>query len=128
MIPKFRAYNKKRKTISDVLGWQLYGSATNEPLICCSVIEDTNTHIYEPMNEFELMQWTGLVDSEGKEAYQDYLYYFDGKIFRLAKYGMLWFIEHKEGRYQIDDNIISELKEVGCYWTNPDLLEGAERE
>lgn len=135
---KFRAWNKKNQRMSywgndfDYITRRHTGEIE---LIYANAGGDPQTYI----DDFELMQFTGLLDKNGKEIYEHDLLYFKGqKVFcfyddtraifswaMVSEYD-LWKLGHSPvGVFGIDElsrENNDELEVIGNIYENPELL------
>ena len=129
---KFRAWHIKEQKMCEVDllrpgdGAFLFSVIPDEPYI----EEGINSWIYPPddgryciFDEFELMQFTGLRDKNGKEIYE-------GDIIRINLNGFLGTIEFEDGCFMIKRHKINEfclimeesLTVIGNIYENLELL------
>lgn len=122
---KFRAWNKKDKVMVDV-------AAINfGPSGCWSLIEDAYDAELQLADSYELMQYTGLKDKNGREIYEGDVLDIglrnqDGKpIIAPVSY------ETYSAGYVLDNGgngiwqrLTKECEVIGNTFENPELLEG----
>ena len=126
MIPRFRAWDKIRKTMYEVDDIMSIDFGKSEISVTTLFFERTN---YYKFDDIVLMQSTGLTDKNGKEI-------FEGDVVKMAKnvYSEPTYYEvvrHRGGAYRL------ESKQYGCelwlrhtdceiagnIYENPELLE-----
>lgn len=116
MVPKYRAYVKKLNKIYRVsmITW-----SEGETLEGASVCPRNDAPCFLLPNEIELMQWTGLVDCEGNQIFQD-------DILEETRTGDLCLVKRDfYSLHEISKYAHRCLKVVGSIHTHPELLEGA---
>lgn len=129
MIPKFRAWDEDHK----------YMEYTDKNLVVCFSDEGaevtdhtTFSHSCTSMQNYELMQSTGLKDKNGTEIYE-------GDIVQHSEKPNPWFsypfevIQARTGEWRLDNfrcgTVLAfsnqdELEVLGNIYENPELLEG----
>ena len=119
MLPRFRFYNIKLRTIYTVINVDLY----NEQVDCVKNNQYADVITWD-IKDGVLMQSTGLYDKNGKEI-------FEGDIFKApfdigpAGFSMCkGVVEYDlEQGYQWQYLLLSELEIMGNIYENPELLE-----
>lgn len=119
---KFRVWDKDHK----------YMEYTDKNLVVCFSDEGvevtdhtTFSHSCNSMQNYELMQSTGLKDNDGIEFYEK-------DIVRNIDSEELGVVEYDEGQFRVSYNGVSEqlweidkdLQIIGNIYENPELLEG----
>lgn len=138
---KFRVWDKNRKKFADQINRFLFDKNGNINFI--TYIDKTNKtkDILESelesekhyIKEFEIMQWTGLKDRNGKEVYVGDIVkgYFNADVIESHICLILTDKEKKEGcRYFLVENMLfgyeypipNEIEIVGNKYENPELL------
>ncbi len=111
---KFRSYDKKRKKIKFFDLEEIYadcyhnvGFLKNAP----------HQHENDEWEQFELMQFTGLKDKNGKEI-------FEGDILSHKYYSMPVVCEFVDGSFIFDDisKYDKSLEVIGNIYENPELI------
>lgn len=124
MIPKFRAWDKDRK----------YMEYTDENLLVCfggngKVVLTDLSSVYsncEGMENFELMQSTGLKDKNGTEIYEgDIVKNIYDEIYVVKWFDAGFYLEERyNGGFDYSELHFGNNKEViGNIYENPELLE-----
>lgn len=121
---KFRAWDKKNKEMIDVDSLEIYDELDRDGFY----------NIYEVLNnpKWEVMQFTGLLDKNGKEIYEsDWVEIknlgdnYDGKweIIWQDEYARFWLV-NLNTREPIKDDVYwwNEFKIIGNKYENPELL------
>jgi uncharacterized phage protein (TIGR01671 family) len=75
--------------------------------------------------EFELIQFTGLHDKNGKEIYESDIVDFEGDIYPISWYeddARWWGINDLARTYILASGQISESAVIGNIYENPELL------
>ncbi|CDN24561.1 MULTISPECIES: YopX family protein [Lacticaseibacillus] len=115
---KFRAWNKKDKVMVDV-------AAINfGPSGLWSLIEDADDAELQLADSYELMQYTGLHDKNGREVYE-------GDIVK-NEYGKVMEVQYdpRSAAFGVGDYYFGTigsgktLEVIGNIFDNPELLEG----
>ena len=136
MIPKFRAWHKTWEEMGKVkrIRFDDDGNANNV------LFKGKEFGMNAKINEFELMQSTGLKDKNGKEIFEGDIVT-DGEFARIVQYhqtlGFYMFDEEGNERFfsgsatledfEEDAKIVSEILEIiGNVYENPELLEVTE--
>ena len=136
MIPKFRAWHKTWEEMGKVkrIRFDDDGNANNV------LFKGKEFGVNAKINEFELMQSTGLKDKNGKEIFEGDIVT-DGEFARIVQYhqtlGFYMFDEEGNERFfsdsatledfEEDAKIVSEILEIiGNVYENPELLEVTE--
>lgn len=116
---KFRAWDKECKTMVHPKGLLFDGRIVN---FSCGMIE--------PYEGYKLMQWTGLLDINGKEIYEgDLLQHPNGTIAEiqysndLAAFVAVYVQNGNTEVDYLDKEIVSKCKIAGNIYENPELLE-----
>ena len=123
---KFRAWLKKDKLMVDVIEW------INNGRIGIS-INDAAPYIIQPLN-YELMQYTGLKDKNGKEIYEgdkvNVLSSFNGEVADwLPTLTVAWddanaqFVFTEPVDWELSWDEITECEVIGNIYENPELLD-----
>jgi uncharacterized phage protein (TIGR01671 family) len=129
---KFRAWNKKRKRMYEVL--HLHAETLDNGGLWATVkgrncIEDKDIHIQIQPKDIVVMQYTGLTDRNGKEIYEGAIVevtYRGGEVERFKVY-----YELDRARYSFEDqhgtdwgwSKSNEMEVIGNIYENPELLE-----
>jgi uncharacterized phage protein (TIGR01671 family) len=129
---KFRVWDKKNKRI-DYVYKIFYGEITGKLL----AIETSDKYLQE-VNEFVLMQYTGLKDKNGNEIYEGDIVKAIFKGGYNSGYSRDWhtekvkYLEYRGGYYPMTDcemyretdaqNVISSIEVIGNVYENPELL------
>jgi len=129
---KFRAWHKTEKILGVVdvltrLGAFLVGSAPTEVSIQGDFVVqlDNNNGHFCKLDEIELMQFTGLLDKNGKEIYEGDVIKFTSDVLKIKK---IFFIEFQEGRFipipftKYISEIANNGEVIGNIYENPELL------
>lgn len=136
MIPKFRAWHKTWEEMGKVkrIRFDDDGNANNV------LFKGKEFGVNAKIDEFELMQSTGLKDKNGKEIFEGDIVT-DGEFARIVQYhqtlGFYMFDEEGNERFfsdsanledfEEDAKIVSEILEIiGNVYENPELLEVTE--
>jgi uncharacterized phage protein (TIGR01671 family) len=131
---QFRAWDIKRKNMFNVAGITFYNDKTVLFSESCNL---ANSSLYG--NEFELMQYTGMIDYNGKMIYEDDILqcvFSEGgsRILKVAyiKPSFCWLPKYdwndkfeNQSWNPLDQNHINkwQYKIIGNIWQNPELLE-----
>lgn len=115
---KFRAWNKKDKVMVDVAAMNLGPSGL------WSLIEDADDAELQLADSYELMQYTGLHDKNGREVYE-------GDIVK-NEYGKVMEVQYdpRSAAFGVGDYYFGTigsgktLEVIGNIFDNPELLEG----
>ena len=136
MIPKYRAWHKTWEEMGKVkrIRFDDDGNANNV------LFKGKEFGVNAKIDEFELMQSTGLKDKNGKEIFEGDIVT-DGEFARIVQYhqtlGFYMFDEEGNERFfsdsatledfEEDAKIVSEILEIiGNVYENPELLEVTE--
>nr|DAK67781.1 MAG TPA: YopX protein [Caudoviricetes sp.] len=124
-MPKFRAWSKAEKIMSDV-----------KKLDLCNGEIDARSFEETEIEEVELMQSTGLKDKNGKEIFEgDVVQYQNTKVPSADSKGVIRYfdnwamfgidIEHNEPRALFFNGLADHisLEVIGNIYENPELLE-----
>lgn len=132
---KYRAWDKKHKVM---IYERTFGSAKDETEGFTKLVEDDGEVFlimlsangkceYEPLYDAEMMQFTGRIDKNGKEIYEDTLLKDPqgniGRVFYSEKdagYLVNW--HRKDGTWDTD-SCIGYGEVIGDIHSNPELLE-----
>lgn len=129
MIPKYRAWHKTKKIMSEVKKINFWSEELDAVAFAEKHFEDV-----------KLMQSTGLFDKNGKEIFEGDIVT-DGEFARIVQYhqtlGFYMFDEEGNERFfsdsatledfEEDAKIVSEILEIiGNVYENPELLEVTE--
>lgn len=136
MIPKFRAFNKKTKKIYGVDGFKV----SERRIYRCSLADDefqlerleTMQLVEDNLDDYVLMQSTGLFDKNGVEIFEgdvvklQYTITSDFELFEVRQFrGGMWRIDNR--RRGSDLWLRNEDCEViGNIYENPELIESVE--
>lgn len=136
MIPRYRAFNKKTKKMYSVDGFK----AIERKIYRCSLADDefrlghmeTIHFIEDNLDDYILMQSTGLFDKNGVEIFEgdivklQYAITIDFELFEVRQFrGGMWRMDNR--RRGLDLWLRNESCEVvGNVWENPELLESVE--
>ena len=120
---KFRAYHTCDKKIYDVAEID-FKKELIRLIINIDKFENLEIHLFA-INEVELIQFTGLLDKNGKEIYEGNIVEFDFNSKRIrkqigwAKIGF-WFIGFGDREFATLDSRNPEV--IGNIYENPELL------
>lgn len=124
MIPKFRVWDKDHK----------YMEYTDKNLVVCFSDEGvevtdhtTFSHSCTSMQNFELMQSTGLKDNKGVDIYEgDIIKNPYDEIYTVKRFDAAFYLEEKyNGGFDYHELHFEDNKKViGNIYENPELLEG----
>lgn len=124
MIPKFRAWDEDHK----------YMEYTDKNLVVCFSDEGaevtdhtTFSHSCTSMQNYELMQSTGLKDKNGTEIYEgDIIKNSYDEIYTVKWFDAAFLLEEKyNGGFDYHELYLEDNKKViGNIYENPELLEG----
>lgn len=124
MIPKFRAWHKTWEEMGKVkrIRFDDDGNANNV------LFKGKEFGVNAKINEFELMQSTGLKDKNGKEIFEgDILGTKDGLLNGVVEYradlGMFVNSLIRYNNFERLCNIASDREIIGNIYENPELLE-----
>lgn len=118
MIPKFRAWDKRRNRMIEVTSISFRNG---------TIEEDTryavNRHMY--LDDVVLMQQTGLEDKNGVEVYEgDIVNYFRKSISVIEwKDGGFIIKRILDGEYELIQSRIAKIEVLGNIYEHPELLE-----
>lgn len=133
MIPKFRVYDKRLKLIRTLNYIDFEGKE-----ILYDITDEAPSEIVRDFNEVEIMQSTGLKDSNGKEIYEgDIIEYNDNNSQKSGGYAddtiHKGVVEYECGAFWIEGELLfdvvindSELGILGNIYENAELLEVTE--
>lgn len=115
---KFRAWDKQYKQL---------GMVTHLDFITNELDHDKNLSEPKSTEHFELMQFTGLLDKNGKEIYEgDIVKPFtdDGNLAQVIFLNGSFVLatQKKDGSYLIWNYMESEVEIIGNIYENPELL------
>jgi len=116
---KFRAWDKKRK----IMGWNFWLDSQDNSIQIFDEEKDTPL----PPDDFEVMQFTGLTDRNGKEIYEGDIVrcFMNGEehslnVIKWADYGYtMTDFEDESGERVL---WFCEVEVIGNIWKNPDLI------
>jgi uncharacterized phage protein (TIGR01671 family) len=123
---KFRAFLKKEKLMCEVLEWIHNGRIKVS-------IQDSGGFLIQP-EDFELMQYTGLKDKNGKEIYEEDIVKFEMTREKLIDHPVMTAFENETAIYQgavkweeygwrpFIDGEVKKLEVIGNIYENPELL------
>lgn len=123
---KLRVYDREKKVMTngDCLWFSLYDSTIAQITEDCAYTE--NYSYKETGDRFVLLQFTGLLDKNGKEIYEsDVVKRPDGSIGRVMWFsGGYWgvYSEESDWFYMFDCNEPEEHEVVGNIYENPELV------
>ncbi|MCB2830335.1 hypothetical protein K3N62_09920 [Streptococcus dysgalactiae subsp. dysgalactiae] len=136
MIPKFRAFNKKTKKMYSIDGFK----ASERKIYRCSLADDefrsgrleTFHFVEDNLDDYILMQSTGLFDKNGVEIFEDdvvklkYTIANDLEFFKVNQFrGGAWRIDNSRrgsGLWLRNE----DCEVIGNIHENPELLESVE--
>lgn len=125
MIPRYRAWDKIRKTMYEVDDIMPINSGKSEISVKTLFFEQTN---YYSFDDIVLMQSTGLTDKNGKEIFEgDILGTKDGLLNGVVKFnidlGMWTNSLLRYNNFERLCSIANSREIIGNIWKNPELLE-----
>lgn len=133
---KFRAWDRfRKKIVANILTIKIHRDTENP---CLIVYTDKKINLYQEIkesdkiycNEFELLQYTGLKDKNGKEIFEGdiiektyYSYHQPecSEIFKIIYNGLGFSFEHIKGR-SYHTPFTEEIEVIGNIYENPELL------
>ena len=125
---KFRAWDKELNRMCDVIQLGVRDIIVNS-------IEEDEISGFLPIDRFEIMQYTGLKDKNGKEIFEGDILLYLRKSKRIVSYKNGAFIRYY-GNYNeyllydsfIEDGYLTDYEVIGNIYENPELLEGNQYE
>jgi phage uncharacterized protein TIGR01671 len=124
---RFRAWDKENKRMwSDVESLAFFRREVNPDKSFCgaTITKDTGHPQFYPNEQLELMQFTGLLDKNGKEIYEgDILKDERGHIGQVIWDDTGWAVNWTtscDGGPQMDDYVCGEV--IGNIYSNPELF------
>lgn len=123
-VIKFRAWDKDDKKMWKVVGFSepIWGDCEETHVTICDFDKsplNKETDVRASFN-YELMQFTGLIDRNGKEIYEgDIVDY--GADYSVVRYqdGCFW---SRLGQYQLYNHNKNDIEVIGNIYENSDLL------
>lgn len=124
---KFRVWDKKEKRILGVFGFgDLYGHSVGNVTFLFDG-KDVDNH------DFVFMQYTGLLDKDGKEIYEGDVVRFYDRVWRvdfeMAAFTLIGLSEHRNpdgSQFTNSDDLLGNyfkvLEVIGNIYENPELL------
>ena len=119
MIPKFRAWDKRRQRMIEVTSINFRDGNIQEETRYA-----VNRELY--LDDVVLMQYTGLKDQEGTEIYEGDVVNYFVKSNSIIEWKNGGFIIKRviDGAYELIQSRIAEIEVLGNIYENPELLEG----
>lgn len=122
MIPEFRAWDKTNKIMIDLYGFCFTSDGENELIHLSGPDVDYDYFI----SDIELMQFTGLLDKNGKKIFEGDLLVYDYLLFEVCYDMERAAFDIKQGENKIPSFDLSknECEVIGNIFENANLLEG----
>lgn len=121
MLPKYRAWNKIQKKMI-----QVYGMSFDKNGILTSIKNKFTKEIYD-VNNYELMQATGLKDDDGRDLYEGDIFVsrFSNLVYvvYLDKERASFWIKSEAGDHPLFTLTPFHPRIIGNIYENKDLLE-----
>jgi len=123
---KFRAWNKKHKYMEM---FDSHKSGIEYAYGCFQVNSgydsyDEPTYDEDTTSEWEIMQYTGIIDKAGAEIYEGDILYWDGSVIGAVSFDCAEFIAGVGRRARNLCNAPhEEIQIIGSIYENPELLE-----
>jgi len=123
---KFRAWHRELRLMGEVLNLPFDGSFMEVDLGT-----QEKPYLTDPLEEFELMQYTGLKDKNGVEVYE-------ADICKVSVNGLSWTVDFHCGEFYLKYEVAQghtatsslyghtcydDLEVIGNVYENPELLE-----
>ena len=114
---KFKAFNKKKKRIVQVLKLDLWGAEYEQRQIYTNEGQTLN------QDEFELLEWTGFLDIKKEEVYEAYILKTNCGIYKVVfRDGMFELTDSEEEEF-ISFWQVNSFEVIGNIHENPELME-----
>lgn len=125
MIPRYRAWDKIRKTMYEVDDIMSIDFGKSEISVKTLFFERT---IYYKFDDIVLMQSTGLTDKNGKEIFEGDILdseddFLTGVVELRQNLGMFVSTLIKYNNFERLCNVLDSTQIIGNAWENPELLE-----
>lgn len=132
---KFRAWDKKTKTMREVDSIAFHNKRgmfdfdeSNLPKLVnvwgWDCIEQKNIILHREKDHFELMQYTGLKDRNGKDIYEGDILQNDWRFMNVVwGEGGFMLVDQTKNVWCIQDYPANDTEVIGNIYENPELLE-----
>lgn len=118
---KFRAWNKQGKLMHD--GLPLY---KNRVFVVAGQLRRDHFMVEFDTDEYELMQFTGLKDKNGKEIYEGDVVQVGGHVMDVRWVGAgFWLVKPELSDVELHQNTAKNIEVIGNIYENPELVEEA---
>lgn len=133
MIPKFRAWDKENEKMLEVANISFDKEVYGYDLITIDKTKESNMlWTFTKLEDFILMQSTGLKDKNDDEIYEGDILKFTTQEFNGGEYidiNNIESVEYCDGAYFVGDHLLGqamidddELEMIGNIYENPELL------